>query len=135
MSNKTNKKTVQSPGQRWALLKRRIALGLYLAFLATAAVGSQGPWWQVWNTASDRPIKAKPDYGDDYARWSWVPTDDPASPTVQVENRLRPAVIALLACAVGSVNTQWSAGKFVWRLSANLKRPSGNRSIGYCLES
>ncbi len=95
------KKDTPSPGERWSLFKRRIALGLYLAFVLTAAVGSQGPWWQVWNTISDKPIKSKPDYGDDYARWSWVPSDDPANPTIQVENALRPAVVALLACAVG----------------------------------
>jgi hypothetical protein len=79
-SGEKKKKKAQDPEDRWVVTKRRIALSVYLAFLLLAAVGSQGPWWQVINTRSGHPLKPEPDYGNDYRRWVYEATDDPARP-------------------------------------------------------
>jgi hypothetical protein len=85
-----------SPEGRWLLKKRRIALGLYLAFLAACVVGTQGPWWQV--VIQGKPLPAK--YGGDVDRFVWVETDDPAQPQVQREVFWRKSVLAVCACVV-----------------------------------
>ncbi|RMG15711.1 MAG: hypothetical protein D6731_07750 [Planctomycetota bacterium] len=98
MSRKKKQDPWKTPHGRWVLRKRRLALGLYLLFLAAALVGSQGPWWRV--TARGQPVTDGPKMGNDVGRFSFEPSDDPARPTVRREHLLRPAVVAALACVV-----------------------------------
>lgn len=102
--SKREPKFEETSAGRWALRKRRIALGTYLLFLAGCLVGTQGPWWMVH--IGDKPFWETPKRGPDYMRWRIVkPVDEDAQGMEKYvyereERVFRPATIAVLALVI-----------------------------------
>ncbi len=96
-----------TPAERAALLRRRMALGGYLLFLALCVLGVwQGPWWQVF--VGGRPF-GEPMTGAVFRATVTVeePPDDGPGRALGIPRRhveeatIRPYTVALLACLVG----------------------------------
>ena len=112
MSESSSRQSLEStPGQRWNLVQRRIALTLLLILLACAAGGTQGPWWTV--TIGETTMGDGPMDGNEYRRWKLVPRTDATGPLAKYaverqEQALRPANVALLAIMVGAMIALWN---------------------------